>query len=124
MRSSGPNRSLLERRFVLAPNAFGGQELGDDDVRAELPAEPTERRLRHSRHRREDTAGISWSTGYGKRIIRKLTGLWKSCNVKDLTRLAEPDNFGRLWGAGCRCPSCYETKGTRWNCASSSLKTR
>jgi hypothetical protein len=49
----GPEGELVERRLVLAANPLGGEELGDDHVRAVPAAEPPEGRLRHAGHRCE-----------------------------------------------------------------------
>ena len=65
----GTEAQLVQRGLVLAADPLGGEELGDHDVRAELPAEPPERRLRHPGHGAREYSGMSWSTANGKRIF-------------------------------------------------------
>ncbi len=55
----GAEAQLGERRFVLAADALGRKEFGDDHVRAEAAAKPAEGRLRHPRHGRE----VEWNRG-------------------------------------------------------------
>ena len=76
-----PEPELADRRLVLATDALRGQEFRDDDVRSMLPAQSAERRLRYPRHRGEDDWNLVVD-GVREAHMGKLTGLWKSCNVK------------------------------------------
>src|SRR3984957_10857530 len=117
-----PEPQLVERRGILAPDPLGRQKLGHDDVRAERPAQPAERRFGHPSHGRQKQRDLLAHAVRKWHKLFKVTAREKACNVKichDLrASLISPPH--------CRPPPASrfdrhtETREAAWSYASSS----